>query len=1194
MRTVRETDRIASEERVNVDRRWWGASVVRGRILAVGLALLGAGCAVLGWSSRPSRSVPVSAAAAAPFGILPASSTEATAPAAQDVQLRAKSLFAGLPLIFEPNVGQGNLNPSDPRARFVARGSGYSLFLGTEGAILSLVSQDRHNSSNHQRSHLTRVNSIQMKLAGANPAASLSAAQPLPGKSNYFFGNDQSKWRTGVPQFARVRYQNVYPGINLVFYGNQGHLEYDFQVAPGADPSQAELEFQGAKHLQWTNAGLVIQTADGSVRLNAPSVYQEIAGQKKAVEGRFVLRAANRVGFALGSYDHSRELIIDPILSFSTYFGGSGDEHATSVAVDGSFNIYLTGSTTSPDLPTVASVFQTSLSGAGPNVYIAKITPPLGSIAPALDYVTYLGGTGSDTPVGINVDGRGDPFVAGTTSSTNFPTTPTNAYQAVPEAGSVGKTHVFVTELKFDGTSLLYSSYLSGNNTDVASGMTIDASGNLYVTGTTQSSDAASSTNQFPASTVPQALPFQIAPRAPIQFFLTKVATIAAGTGSIAYSTYFGGGSFQTSSPVAVGGGVAVDTNGNVYFSGTTNFTYTGSSPTTDFPILNAYQPCLDQSPPATILNPQTCSGTTATTASDGFVAKLNPNGQQGQQLIWSTYLGGSGDDSSTGVALDPGAANVYVVGTTDSQDFVSPSLVSTFASYQKCLNNLPVTTTGTVTCTTQTNPPNDAYVAKLTNPTTSTTTTPVNVGLSYFSYLGGANEEAGLAIAVDSGSGALVTGWTTSPNTGTDGTFPVSPNPNSIQTNLTGTEDAFVARLNTVAVVGQATTASWANYFGGSVTSPAGGTATTLGTGIALDVNQNTYLAGETNTTDLQVVKPLAATAGGGYKGGYDAFAAQLGTAVSMSIQGVLSLGTNQSYVSAGNQATFTYTLTNNGPDLASGITITDNLSTAATIVPLTFVSASVSSGTCTNSGSTGGGISCGPISLQSGSTATVTIVLTPTANSSINNANCTSSGQATFNGGTVQAIGPGNIVYAQTSIPALMSDYCMLVNPKNYSIAAAGDTAPFSVQLTPAPIYQSPVTLSCSNLPTGATCSFSNSPATLVSTSGVTSVLSITTTPRPIVTPTASLFNRHFYAFWMAIPGLLFLGIGFPGNRRRRVGIFMLCAIFALLLLIPSCSHIAVQPPVSGTPAGNWNITVTATSGTDVKSQTITLNVP
>jgi len=432
---------------VNVDRRWWGVCMVRGHVLAAGLTLLGAGCAVLGWNSRSQRGVPTSTPViAGQFGAVPTSASETPAQATKDAQIRANSLFAGLPLRFEPNQGQGNLDSTDPRARFVARGSGYSLFLGTQGAILSLVSRGQHTSSKNEGAHSSaRVDSIEMKLAGANPAASLIASDPLPGKSNYFLGNDPAKWRTSVPQFSRVRYENIYPGINLVFYGNQGRLEYDFQVAPGADPAQAELEFQGAKNLQLSDGALVIHTRDGSVRLNAPVLYQEIEGRKQPVEGKFVLRGANRAGFAVASYDRSRELIIDPILSFSTYFGGTGDEHATSVAVDGSFNIYLTGSTTSPNLPAVGT-YQTLLSGAGPNVYVAKITPPLGSVAAVLDYVTYLGGTGSDTPVGIKVDGRGDPFVAGTTTSLDFPTTATNAYQTAPETGSVGTSHIFVTE----------------------------------------------------------------------------------------------------------------------------------------------------------------------------------------------------------------------------------------------------------------------------------------------------------------------------------------------------------------------------------------------------------------------------------------------------------------------------------------------------------------------------------------------------------------------------------------------------------------------------------------------------------------------------------------------------------------------------------------------------------------------------
>jgi len=701
--------------------------------------------------------------------------------------------------------------------------------------------------------------------------------------------------------------------------------------------------------------------------------------------------------------------------------------------------------------------------------------------------------------------------------------------------------------------------------------MTIDPAGNLYVTGTTKSIEA-STTDQFPASNLPQGLPFQSITRAPTQrqFFVTKVNTTAPRSASIPYSTYFGGGTFN-GTLVADGGGIAVDTNGNIYFTGTTNFTYSGCTgcSATDFPILNAYQPCLDAPPPTTVANPQACSSTTSA-ASDAFVAKLNPNAPQGQQLVWSTYVGGSQNDSGTGVALDSGATNVYVTGTTNSPDFINSARVNTYASYQKCLNNL------TAACTTQTNAPSDAFVARVSNPSTSATTS--ILALNYFSYLGGSGADQGLAITVDSNSGAMITGSTQSPfvlPAGTDGNFPVFPYPSSIQSSLNGTQDAFIARLNTGATIGQNTTASWASYFGG------GGIDT--GTGITLDVNQNSYLAGETNSTDLQMAKALQPN----NAGGYDSFVTQFGTAVSLSIQGVLSLGTGQQFISAGNPATFTYTVTNNGPDLASGIVITANLGAQVTGVPMTNVSASITSGTCGAGGSANTSISCGPISLQSGSTATVTITATPTASTS-------GTSPVFFNGGTVQAIGPGNIVLAQTSVSAEMTDYSMTVRPPNQSIAVAGATATYTVQLTPIPLYSSSITLSCSGLPSASACHFTTSSVTLPNSGGATSTMNVTTTARPVTSPAASIFTRHFYAVWLMIPGMALLGIGGDRRCRRILGVFMLCTVFAMLLFVPACSSSKTQAPVSGTPAGNYTITVTAASGSDTKSSTVTLNVP
>jgi hypothetical protein len=410
-----------------------------------------------------------------------------------------------------------------------------------------------------------------------------------------------------------------------------------------------------------------------------------------------------------------------------------------------------------------------------------------------------------------------------------------------------------------------------------------------------------------------------------------------------------------------------------------------------------------------------------------------------------------------------------------------------------------------------------DAFVARLTNPSTSTTSTANNVTLNYFSYLGGSGDENGLAIAVDSASGALVTGWTKS----TD--FPVAPPSSSIQSSSGGGQDAFVARLNTAAVVGQTTTASWASYFGGS--------GTDSGTGITLDASQNTYLAGTTDSppATFQTAKGLLPAQGGGYQGGLDAFVTQLGTALSLSIEGHLTLGTSQTFISAGNPATFTYIVTNNGPDLATSITITDNFSPTITGVPLTNVTASVSGGVC-GAASSNSIVSCSLPSLQSGSTVTVTITATPKGN--------TNGAQSTFNGGTVQAIALGNIVLAETSVPASMSDFSMSVSPFSYSVPNAGSSAFYQVSLAPHPLYTSAITLSCSGLPTGAACSFSpSSSITVQSTSGATANMNISTTARPVTTGGLNRFARSWYAAWLALPLLCVHIDALHGVRRDRV---------------------------------------------------------
>jgi len=1068
--------------------------------------------------------------------------------------------MAGLPLMFEPNQGQGNLDPSDPKAKFVARGSGYNLLLGSEGAILSLSARTAEKAGS-----ASRMESLRMKLAGANQNSVITGAELLPGKSNYLIGNDPQRWKRGIPQFARVRYENVYPGVNLVFYGNQGRLEYDFQIAPGADPSQAQLQFDGAKQLAVKDGALVITGKNGSVQLEAPRVYQEIAGRQQNVDGSFVLRGAHRAGFAIGAYDHSRELVIDPVLNFSTYFGGANDELNNFVAVDKSFNVYLAGSTNSPNLATSSSCNYPgcgTLSGTR-NVYIAKIQPPQGSNPALLLYVTYLGGTGTDIPVGIAADDGQDPYVAGTTTSSDFPVS-LNAYQS--KVVSAGNTHIFVTRLQNTASTLLYSSYLSGTGNDLASGMTIDGQGYLYVTGTTTSTMPQDYVTgvEWPVVSLPYGQPFQNTPKAApgvAQFFVSKINTAAGGSSSIAYSTYFGGGTYNTTSPVAIGGGITVDSNSNIYFTGTTNFLFLGQNGTnlSDFPILNPYQPCLDTAPPTVIINPPSCSNTTNTLNPDAFVAKLNPAASGGtSQLVWSTYLGGANNDSGTGIALDMGAASVFVTGTTNSSDIASSILTSTTSTaYQRCLNTPMNPAVGTL-CSGST-AFTDAYVAKFTNLGAVTNTTS-NLQLTYFSFLGGTNNESGLAMTVDQSEGAILTGSTLSPD------FP-QLNTQDIQGGSGGGQDAFIARINTTATT-QNLTGSWSGYFGGS--------GSDEGTGVALDPSQNIYFAGDTNSPNLQVKLPV--TGHGTISGGYDAFVAEVGTASSLSISGQLTLGTNQTYISAGNQASFTYTIQNTGSDPAYGVTLIDDLSTTG--LPVTFNSATASSGTCSQ-GSTSTIISCVIQSLASAATATVTIVITPAATNSGNS--------QSFTGGTVSVTSSNNITPVQTSVPAQMSDFSVGVTPSSASVAAAGDSAIYQVQFTPHPVYTTSIALSCTNVPPGATCGFS--PASITLNGPGTAALVISTTARPIVTPASFLLTHNFYAMLVIVPILGWLAVG---RRRRMAGTILMSAMFLSLLLLPACSKTSTQPPVSGTPAGQYSITVTATAGSDTKSTFVQLNVP
>jgi hypothetical protein len=560
--------------------------------------------------------------------------TPSSKPPESAAKARLQVTYSRLPLSFEANQGQ-----TDEQVNFLSRGRGYTLFLTSSEAVLALRNGERgiqndelknpHSAFSDHHSSFDSGPVLRMKLVGANVNPQVAGLEELPGKVNYFRGNDPQKWRTDIPTYAKVKYQDVYPGVDLAYYGNQGQLEYDFVVTPGADPNVIRLGFAdvvratGRSPLQINDNGdLVLLTGSGEVRLLKPQIYQEIDGAKHSIAGHYVLLDPKtqdselrtyKVGFEMAAYDTSKPLVIDPVLSYSTYLGGSGQDQGSRIAVDDPGNIYVTGFACSSDFP-VENPFQTTSGNC--DVFVTKVDPT----GTMLVYSTYLGGNGDDYGHDLALDSSGSVYVTGATRSTDFPTQ--NPFQATSGGCSGvlvtgGGCDAFVTKLNPTGSALVYSTYLGGSGTDAASGIAVDSSGNAYVAGT-------GSPNNFP--TTPGA--FQDLPGGSV--FITKVNS----TGSaLVYSGFLGG---------REGTDIAVDSYGNAYVTG-----QVGSH---NFPTVNPFQ------------------ATFGGGILDAYVAKLNP---EGTALVYSTYLGGNGEDQGLGIALDPsGNGNVYITGFTASTDF--------------------------------------------------------------------------------------------------------------------------------------------------------------------------------------------------------------------------------------------------------------------------------------------------------------------------------------------------------------------------------------------------------------------------------------------------------------------------------------------------------------------------------------------
>lgn len=511
---------------------------------------------------------------------------------------RIADAYGKQPLAFEENRGQ-----TDSQVKFLTRGEGYGLFLTSTEAVIALRGQGPSPV-------------LRMRWFGGNSSPSISGQGELPGQSHYLIGRDRAGWRTGIPSYARVLYRDVYPGIDLVFYGRERQLEHDFRLAPGADPAAIRLEFLGAERVAIDPAGdLVVAVGGAEIRLKRPVSFQEIGPGRREVASSWRLLPAGqagspRAGFEVGSYDRLQPLVIDPVLVYSTYLGGNSYDTADDVAVDAAGNAYITGWTLSRDFP-LADPLKPALESQ--DAFVTKIAP-----SGSLVYSTYFGGSSNDEADGIAVDAAGSAYVTGRTSAIDFPL----VNPLPPEyRGSPSSEEVFVAKLAPDGATLVYSTTLGGSSAEVGREIALDAAGHALVAGGTLSPD-------FPRV---NGLPY--GPRGGLHWDVFVARLTPAGSGLV-YATYISGGEDD----IALG--LDADAAGHAYITGYT------SSP--DFPTTaGALQPALQGS-------------------HDAFVAKLAPGGSA---LVYSTYLGGSSFEEGWSIAVDA-AGRAYVTGYTFSPDF--------------------------------------------------------------------------------------------------------------------------------------------------------------------------------------------------------------------------------------------------------------------------------------------------------------------------------------------------------------------------------------------------------------------------------------------------------------------------------------------------------------------------------------------
>jgi Beta-propeller repeat/Cep192 domain 4 len=1215
----------------------------------------------------------------------------------------AKLHYASLPLAFEQNRGQ-----SAPAVKFLARGSGFAVFLTNKEAVLSL---ERSAGNSHTpaaatgttgragRGRKVRKGVLRLRWAGANAGPKIEGLKKETGNSNYLVGNDPSKWVKGVPSFSRVEYQGLYPGVDLVYYGNRRELEFDIDVAPGADLSAVRLQIAGEKQdtaeIHINAAGeLVAQTRAGGVRFRKPVAYQPGGNSVRRFLGaRYVVAKAGQVGFEVSGYDRRKPLVIDPVLSYSTYLGGTDYNYATGIAVDVSGNTYITGYTSSVDFPIEGGVQGIFAGGScdtevntAPcfDAFVAKLNPT----GTGLVYSTYLGGTGDDEGVRIAVDSSGQAYVAGFTDSNDFPTA--GPLQGSNGGGACGTTayptpcyDAFVAKLAAAGSNLVYSTYLGGTGDDFASSIAADANGNAYVAGLTSASN-------FPVTYGTLQTGYG---GGPFDGFVAKINPTGS---SLVYSTYLGGTQEDHVN------GIALDASGDAFLTGQTN--------SSNFPVKGGFQPKYTASSCGSALSNFPCF--------ESFVSELNPTGTA---LVYSSYLGGTAASYGSDIALDSSAA-AYVAGWTTSKDFpvtqgaydtawggTNEIFVAKIAagggaiSYATYLGDIFPDQANAIAVDGSGN----AWVAGFTYsgkfPVVSplqaasggtydaivSEFNPTGSSLLFSTYLGGTGNDAAGDLALDASGNVYVTGATFS----TD--FPITPS--AMTSGYTGgSYDAWIAKIgpqnaagltaepNPLVFTGQEINTTSApsalkigdagsaalSLAGISVTGPFRETSQcgqTVAPGTPCTINVTfTPTATGTQTGTLVINDNAAGSpqtvrlSGWGTSGAVSLSASSLDfgpvvvgttstqtatlTNPAASPLDISSIQTGGDYLETNNcgsvvnqDASCNIAVTFSPSSLGTSVgtvTITDTglgspqtITLSGTGTPPFWLSANpisetVLAGTATarftvsvsSTAALTGSIALGcanvtpatcafiPSSIVPGQSSTLTVGNLNAVTSSALNFNVTGTATTTTSSSTTSSTtSTSGAATATLALSVQFSDFTLAASPASDSVQA-GQTAKYTLTVTPLNGFDMPVSLACSGVPKGATCSFSSSTVQEPASGSAQATLSVHTTARSLVFPPPSggWPGRPLPCF-PAYLGCAFLALALlsAGVRRHPLVVAIRAASLALLicLAMAACGGGAgggVSPGTNnGTPAGTYALTITATAQSLSHTSQVTVQV-